>query len=120
MVHKGLFYVSQPYDKANLKGVTFKWSPDYENSFQKIKKRLTFTPILTLPQEGTSFTMYSDASRARSGCVLMNDSNVVAYASRQLKPHEQNYPTHDLKLVGIIHALKIWRTTCMVLHLKYS
>ena len=42
--------------------------------------------------------MYSDASRIGLGCVLMQDGKVVAYDSRQLKPHEQTYPTHDLKL----------------------
>jgi hypothetical protein len=39
----------------------------------------------------------------------MQDGKVVAYASRQLKPHEQNYPTHDLKFAAVVHALKIWR-----------
>ena len=53
--------------------------------------------------------MYSDASRIGLGCVLMQDGKVVAYASRQLKPHEKNYPTHDLELVVVVFALKIWR-----------
>ena len=53
--------------------------------------------------------MYSDASRIGLGCVLMQDGKVVAYASRQLKPHEQNYPTHDLELAMIMFTLKIWR-----------
>ena len=53
--------------------------------------------------------MYSDASRIGLGCVLMKDGKVVAYASRQLKPHEQNYPTHDLELATIVFALKILR-----------
>jgi hypothetical protein len=39
----------------------------------------------------------------------MQGGKVVAYASRQLKSHEQNYPTHDLELVTVVHALKIWR-----------
>ena len=43
------------------------------------------------------------------GCVLMQHGNVIAYASRQLKPHEQKYPTHDLELAAIVFALKIWR-----------
>ena len=34
---------------------------------------------------------------------------MVAYASRQLRPHEQNYPTHDLELAAVVHALKTWR-----------
>ena len=53
--------------------------------------------------------MYSDASLQGLGCVLMQNERVVAYASRQLKPHEKNYPTHDLELAAIIFALKIWR-----------
>ena len=43
------------------------------------------------------------------GCVLMQDGRVIAYASRQLKKHEVNYPTHDLELAAVFHALKIWR-----------
>ncbi|CAA0833176.1 Unknown protein, partial [Striga hermonthica] len=55
------------------------------------------------------FTIFSDASKQGVGCVLMQDGQVVAYASRQLKPHEQNYPMHDLELAAVVHALKIWR-----------
>jgi hypothetical protein len=39
----------------------------------------------------------------------MQDDRVVAYASRQLKKHEENYLTHDLELTAVVHALKIWR-----------
>ena len=53
--------------------------------------------------------MYCDASRDRLGCVLMQSGRVVAYGFRQLKNHEQNYPTHDLELAAIVFALKIWR-----------
>ena len=53
--------------------------------------------------------MYNDASRIGLGCVLMQDGKVVAYASRQLKPYEQNYPTHDLKLAAVVFTLKILR-----------
>ena len=52
--------------------------------------------------------MYCDASRDGLGCVLMQSGRVVAFSSRKLKNHEQNYPTHDLELVAIVFALKIW------------
>ena len=52
--------------------------------------------------------MYSDASHQGLGCVLMQHGKVVAYASRQLKSYERNYPTHDLELAAVIFALKIW------------
>ena len=78
-------------------------------SFNELKTRLTTTPMLTLPDIYHSFDVYYDASRQGLGCVLMQDGKVVAYASRQLWPHEGNYPTHDLELAAVVHALKIWR-----------
>jgi hypothetical protein len=66
-------------------------------------------PILALPESGKRFTVYTDASRIGLGCVLMQEGRVIAYASRQLKTHEQNYPTHDLELAAVVFALKSWR-----------
>ena len=65
--------------------------------------------MLIQPTSGRDYIIYSDASRIGLRCVLMQDEKVVAYASRQLKPHEQNYPTHDLELAAVVFALKIWR-----------
>jgi hypothetical protein len=53
------------------------------------------------------FDIYCDASRQGLGCVLMQEGHVIAYVSRQLMKHEQNYPTHDLELAVVVHALKI-------------
>jgi len=66
-------------------------------------------PVLTLPIESEKFVIYSDVSLKGLGCVLMQQGRVIAYASRQLKNHERNYPTHDLELAAIVYALKIWR-----------
>ena len=74
-----------------------------------MKRRLTTTPILIVPDRGQGYTMYCDASRDGFGCVLMQSGWVVAYGSRQLKNHEQNYPTHNLELAAVVFALKIWR-----------
>jgi hypothetical protein len=62
-----------------------------------------------MPDIHKGFDVYCDASRQGLGCVLMQEGKVVAYASRKLRKHEQNYPTHDLELAAIVHALKIWR-----------
>ncbi|WRX11506.1 Reverse transcriptase [Theobroma cacao] len=91
------------------KGVKFKWDDVCESQFQELKNQLTFTPVLTLPVSGKGFVVYSDASKLGLGCVLMQDEKVVAYAYRQLKRHEANYPTHDLELAAVVFALKIWR-----------
>ena len=74
-----------------------------------MKTQLTSAPVLTLPDGVDGFVVYCDASRVGFGCVLMQKGKVIAYASRQLKPHEKNYPTHDLELGAIVFALKIWR-----------
>ncbi|KAA0025167.1 pol protein [Cucumis melo var. makuwa] len=84
-------------------------SPACESSFQELKQRLVFAPVLTMPDGSGSFVIYSDASKKGLGCVLMQQGRVVAYASRQLKSHEQNYPTHDLELAAVVFALKIWK-----------
>jgi hypothetical protein len=55
------------------------------------------------------FSIYCDASSQGLGCVLMQDGHVVAYASRQLRKHEENYPTHNMELAVVVHALKVWR-----------
>ena len=70
---------------------------------------LTTAPILTLPVEGKNFIIYYDESYSGLGAVLMQEKNVIAYASRQLKVHERNYPTHDLELAAVVFALKQWR-----------
>ena len=65
--------------------------------------------MLVLRDLSKSFSIYCDASRLRQGCVFMQEGRVLAYASRQLRKHELNYPTHDLELAAVVHALKIWR-----------
>jgi hypothetical protein len=70
-------------------------------------KLLTTAPILAYPDIEKSFDVFCDASKNELGCVLMQDGRVIAYASRQLRKHEINYPTHDLELAAVVHALKI-------------
>jgi hypothetical protein len=66
-------------------------------------------PILTMPNIEKPFSIYYDASDQGLVCILMQDSHVVAYASRQLRKHEEKYTTHDLELAAVVHALNIWR-----------
>ena len=72
--------------------------------------------MLAQPDNTKPFDVYCDASGTGLGCVLMQDNRVIAYASRALRTHEKNYPTHDLELVAVIHALKIWRHHLMGTH----
>ena len=84
----------------------FNWTEACEASCQELKKRLVSAPVLCLPDLEKDFQVYCDASHQGLGGVLMQEGRVVAYASRQLKNHEVNYPTHDLELALVVHALK--------------
>ncbi|KAA0040470.1 pol protein [Cucumis melo var. makuwa] len=101
--------IATPLTQLTRKGAPFVWSKACEDSFQNLKQKLVIAPVLTVPDGSGSFVIYSDASKKGLGCVLMQQGRVVAYASRQLKSHEQNYPTHDLELAAVVFALKIWR-----------
>ncbi|KAJ4953830.1 hypothetical protein NE237_030662 [Protea cynaroides] len=98
-----------PLTSLTKKGEKFVWTEKCEKSFQTLKARLISAPILTILIPGQPFILYTDASGLGLGCVLMQGEQVIAYASRQLKTHEKNYPTHDLELTTVVHAVKIWR-----------
>ncbi|KAG8472826.1 hypothetical protein CXB51_034699 [Gossypium anomalum] len=101
--------IAAPMTRLLRKNVKFEWTKECQQSFEELKKLLTEAPVLVQPESGKEFLVYSDASRNGLGCVLIQEGKVVAYASRQLKSHERNYPTHDLELAAIVFALKIWR-----------
>ena len=106
---KGFSIIASPLTRLLRKGVKFEWTDKCQDSFEQLKEMLVEAPVLTQPTTGKEYTLYSDASGIGLGCVLMQDGKVVAYASRQLKPYEQNYPTHDLELAAVVFDLKIWR-----------
>ena len=76
-------------------------------SFEELKERLTTTPVLIMSDIHKGFDVYCDTSHLGLGYVLMQEGKVIAYASRQLQKHENNYPTHDLELATVVHTLKI-------------
>ncbi|WVZ51471.1 LOW QUALITY PROTEIN: hypothetical protein U9M48_002616 [Paspalum notatum var. saurae] len=99
---KNFSKIAQPLSKLLAKGATFEWTNKCQFSFEELKKLLTTEPVLIMPYVQKLFTMYCATSRQGLGCVLMQEGHV-------LREHEQNYPTHDLELVAVVHALKIWR-----------
>ncbi|XP_073224802.1 uncharacterized protein [Cicer arietinum] len=102
---EGFSKLALPLTKLTRKGELFVWDTHCENSFQELKKRLTSSPILVLPDLSEPFVVYCDACGSRLGGVLIQDGKVVAYASRQLKIHERNYPTHDLELAAVANVV---------------
>ena len=106
---KGFLMIAGLMMRLLQKNVKFEWSEKCQVSFKKLKAFLTEAPVLTQLTYDKEYVIFSDASLNRLGCVLMQEGKVVAYASRHLKPHEKNYPTHDLEWAAIVFALKIWR-----------
>ena len=80
-----------------------------EESFNKLKHLLTTTPILKIADSYKYFVVCMDTCKEGLGGVRIQENYVIAYESRKLKEHEKNYTTHDLELVVIIHALKMWQ-----------
>jgi hypothetical protein len=118
-IHWGILQDSEAYDLTIGEGKEFKWSRECQDSFNQLKFRLMSPPVLIMPDLQKGFDIYCDVCRQGLGCVFMQEEHVIAYASCQLQKYEINYPTHDLELAAVVHALKIWRhyimgTKCQV------
>ncbi|KAJ9552642.1 hypothetical protein OSB04_016687 [Centaurea solstitialis] len=101
--------IALPLTSLTKKSDAFSWGGKQQEAFDELRKRLCEAPVLTLPEGVEDMVVYCDASHQGLGAVLMQRGKVIAYASRQLKPHECNYPTHDLVLGAVVFALKMWR-----------
>jgi hypothetical protein len=106
---EGLSTIATPLTRLTRKNTRWEWSKECDESFQELKRRLTTTPVLIFPSRKEGFVVYNNASRKGPGCVIMQHGRVVAYTSRQLKTHQINYPVHDLELVAVVFALRVWR-----------
>ncbi|GKD45112.1 putative reverse transcriptase domain-containing protein [Tanacetum coccineum] len=116
---EGFSLISRPLTKLTQKNKKFEWGEEEEEAFKILKQKLCSAPILSLPEGTKDFVVYCDASIKGFGAVLMQREKVIAYASRQLKKHEENYTTYDLELRAIVFALRLWRhylygTKCVV------
>jgi hypothetical protein len=100
--------IAKPMTELLKKGVKFSWDQKCEDPFHTLRAHLTTALVLAQLDVSKPFDIYCDALGIGLGCVLMQDNQVIAYASRAPRTHEQNYPTHDLELAAIIHVLKIW------------
>ncbi|KAA3488261.1 Integrase, catalytic core [Gossypium australe] len=115
----GFSKIALPMTKLLQKNMPFVWDIWCQDSFEKLKAMLTKALILTLLESRKEFVVFSDASLNGLSCILMQDGKVIAYVSCHLKIDECNYSTHDLALVGMVFALKIWRHYLYGENLKY-
>ncbi|GKA25795.1 putative reverse transcriptase domain-containing protein [Tanacetum coccineum] len=99
--------IAKSLTELTHKNKKYIWGEDQETAFQLLKQKLCEALILALPEGNDDFVVYCNASHQGLGAVLMQREKVIAYASRQLKPNEENYTTHDLELGAVVFALKI-------------
>ncbi|GKF32196.1 putative reverse transcriptase domain-containing protein [Tanacetum coccineum] len=104
---EGFSKIAKSLTELTQKIKKYIWGKDQELAFQLLKQKLCEAPILALPEGNDDFVVYCDASHQGLGAVLMQREKVIAYASRQLKPNEENYTNHDLELGAVVFALKI-------------
>ncbi|GJY97945.1 putative reverse transcriptase domain-containing protein [Tanacetum coccineum] len=104
---EGFSLIAKPLTKLTQKNKKFEWGAVEDEAFEKLKQDLCTTPILAFPEGPDDFIVYCDASLKGYGAVLMQRDKVIAYASRQLKTHEENYTTHDLELGALVFALRL-------------
>ena len=101
--------IAYPITSMQQKGKKFEWTKECEASFEQLKQLLTHAPMLKIVDPNKDFVVCIDSCKRGLGGVLMQEGWVVCYESQKLNEHEQNYPTHDLELAVIIHALNMWR-----------
>jgi hypothetical protein len=100
--------IAKPIIELLKKGNKYLWSEACDKSFKHLKKLLTTLLSLAQPDTTKPFNVYCDDSGNGQGGVLMQEGRVISYSSRQLRCHEEHYPTHDLQLVAVVMALWTW------------
>jgi hypothetical protein len=106
---EGFLKIASPITELQKKNKKFFWTEKCAEAFQRLKELLTIAPILKVPDMDVDFLVCTDTSKEGLGGVLMQDGRVIAYISRKLRRHEENYATHNLELLAIVYALKVWR-----------
>jgi hypothetical protein len=101
--------IVKPITELLKKGNKYVWSEACDEAFKHLKKLLTTSPVLAQPNTTKLFDVYCDASGTSLGGFLMQEGRVISYSSRQLRRHEEQYPTHDLELAVVVMALRMWR-----------
>jgi hypothetical protein len=106
---EGFSKIENPITKLQKKNNKFVWTEKCAKAFRRLKDLLMTTPIPMVRNIDEDFLVCTDASKEGLGRVLMQDGRVITYISRKLRRHEDNYATHDLDLLSIVYALRVWR-----------
>ena len=106
---EGFSKIASPITELQKKNKKFIWIERCEEAFAKLKQLLTTAPVLKVPDMDQDFLVCTNALKEGLGGVMMQEGRVIAYSSRKLRPHEENYATHYLELAVVVYALRLWR-----------
>jgi hypothetical protein len=106
---EGLKKIANPIRELYKKNKKFVWLEKCAEAFHNLKELLMSTPISKVPDMDNELLVCIDSSKEGLGGVLMQEGRVITYISRKLRRHEENYASHDLKLLAIVYALRVWR-----------
>jgi hypothetical protein len=101
--------ITKPVIELLKKENKYVWSDACDEAFKYLKKLLTTSPVLAQPDTTKPFDVYCDAFGTSLGGVLVQEGQVISYSSRQLRRHEEHYPTHNLELAVVVMVLRAWR-----------
>ena len=106
--------VANPLHALTRKDAPFDWSPTCQTAFEDLKRLLTEAPLLAFPVFSKGFLLETDASGTGLGAVLAQvqedgTTRPIAYASRTLQKHEQNYGVTELEALGVVWAVRHFR-----------
>jgi hypothetical protein len=100
--------ITKPITELLKKGNKYVWSEACDEAFKHLKKLLTTSPVLAQLDTAKPFDVYCDASGIGLAGVLMQEGRVISYSYRQLRHHEEHYPTQDLELAAVVMQLRTW------------
>ncbi|XP_043807599.1 uncharacterized protein LOC110608432 isoform X2 [Manihot esculenta] len=95
---------------AMLRKNSFHWTDDAVKAFEELKRALTTTPILALPNFELMFILECDASESGIGAVLLQETKPVAFFSRALATRHTKLPAYERELIGLVKAIKHWQS----------
>jgi hypothetical protein len=100
--------------ELHKKNKKFVWTEKHAEDFRRLKELLTMTSILKVLDMDVDFLVCTGASKEALDGVLMQEGRVIAYILRKPRRHEENYSMHNLELLSIVYALKVWRHYLLV------
>jgi hypothetical protein len=110
---RGYLQITRPLHDL-MKDFLYKWGPEAQDTFEKLKRAITSAPVLSLPADEGKFWLKTDAPRYAIGAILLQEQDrqyrTLGYASKSLTGTKLNYMTYDKEMLAVMRRLEEWRS----------